>query len=278
MINRKFILFIKLVSTIVLLLVGLISNAQSVKIFNENKTDGYVLYASNDELYPVSILLNLSLNNLNFSEGKQTQFVIPAQSSKFKIGELTIVKRVGKTQFSMKSSITMGDVTVTDYDKNFVYDLPFQQGKSFVLSQGYNGKFSHKNENALDFTMPEGTDVLAARDGKIVEIVQHNSISCPTSKCNEYNNYVTIMHSDGTFSSYIHIQKNSVKFNLGDEVKRGDIIAKSGNVGWSNGPHLHFECFIGAFGARKKLVTLFKVNSSEKGELLQEGKTYMRNY
>jgi murein DD-endopeptidase MepM/ murein hydrolase activator NlpD len=220
----------------------------------------------------------LTIKNLDFSEGKNTTFVIPAQSDKFKVGELTIDKQGGAIQFSMKFSYTMGDVTVEKYDKAYLYDLPFQKGQSYVLSQGYNGKFSHHNENALDFTMPEGTDVQVARAGTIVEIVQHNTISCATKKCSEYNNYVILMHADGTYSSYVHIQKNSVKLALGSTVNKGDVLAKSGNVCWSNGPHLHFECFIAAFGSRNKIETLFKINTTEKGEMLEEGKSYLKSY
>ena len=45
-----------------------------------------------------------------------------------------------------------------------VFDLPFENGQKFKISQGYNGAFSHQNENALDFDMPIGTKILAARE------------------------------------------------------------------------------------------------------------------
>ena len=86
------------------------------------------------------------------------------------------------------------------------------------------------------------------------------------------------MHPDGTFASYAHIKKNSVKLNVGDKVKKGDIIAASGNTGWTNGPHLHFSCFIGSFEKPKTLETKFRINNGDKSVFLQEGTTYFRNY
>jgi len=223
------------------------TEAQTVKVFYENKSQGFILYVTNYELYPVSISLDLDLSNMNFSEGNRNIFVIPPKSVKFKIGELsTVSPRIG-TRFSYTYKSTMGDVTLKKYDKSFVYDLPFPKGKGYTVYQGYNGTFSHQNENALDFTMPEGTEVSAVRDGIVIKIVQNNTESCPREECKIFNNYIIVMHADGTFAYYAHIKFNGAKCTLGDSVKKGDIIAYSGNVGWSSAPHLHFSCFLGGF-------------------------------
>ena len=44
------------------------------------------------------------------------------------------------------------------------------------------------------------------------------------------------MHPDGTFATYAHIKYNRAKCKVGDTVKRGDVIALSGNTGWTSGP------------------------------------------
>jgi len=172
----------------------------------------------------------------------------------------------------------MGDVYKTDYDRSFEYDLPFQKGKSYRVTQGYNGNFSHQNENAIDFTMPEGSEVLAARDGMIVQVVQNNTESCAKEECKKYNNYITIMHTDGTFARYTHIKYNGSKYKSGDTVKRGDLIAYSGNVGWTGGPHLHFVCFLGGFEKWNTIETKFKIDKADKAVALKEGNTYLRDY
>lgn len=269
--NRYFLLLL-------LHLYGVISHAQTVKFFHEKKEQGYILYAGNNELYPVSILLTLDALNLTFSEGQKKVFLVPAKTEKFKLGELT-TKVIGeKNKFSYKYKTAMGDVTATNFDKSFIYDLPFQKGTSFKVFQGYNGNFSHQNENSLDFTMPEGTEVVAARDGVVVEVVQTNRGSCPDKECGKFNNYITIMHPDGTFTSYLHIKYNGSNYKPGDMVKQGDVIAYSGNVGWSSGPHLHFVCFLGGFDQKNTIETLFKINKGEKTVLLKEGETYLRDY
>src|SRR5262245_13183670 len=58
----------------------------------------------------------------------------------------------------------------TDVTKNldgFIYDLPYKKGTHHKIVQGYGGLFSHMNVAALDFEMPEGTSVYAARSGTV---------------------------------------------------------------------------------------------------------------
>lgn len=172
----------------------------------------------------------------------------------------------------------MGDVTIKNFDKAYPYDLPFQKGQGYKLFHGYNGSFSHQGENALDFTMPEGTDIVAAREGVVVQVVQHNTESCAREECKKFNNYITVMHSDGTFAQYAHIKYNGAKFSVGDSVKKGDVIASSGNVGYSSGPHLHFVCFKGAFSNFETLETKFRIDTGERSSGLKEGTVYFRNY
>src|SRR5262249_35417178 len=150
------------------------------------------------------------------------------------------------------------------------YDLPFQKGKNYLVFQGYNGSFSHKNENSIDFTMPEGSEILAARDGIVVKVVQNNTESCPGEECKKYNNMIFILHPDGTFADYAHIRYNGSKVKVGDSVKKRDVIAYSGNVGWSSGPHLHFGCFIPDFGKWITIPTKFRIDNGDKSAFLEE--------
>ena len=167
--------------------------AQTIKLFNEKMDQGYIIYAANNELYPISVSLDLDLTNLLFSKNQKKVFVVPAKSKKFKIGELTVAKNGVRYNFNYKFKSTIGDVTITNFEKSFLYDLPFPKGKSYTLFQGYNGTFSHQNENSIDFTMPEGSEVAAARDGIVVKIVKNNTESCPQEECKKYNNYLMII-------------------------------------------------------------------------------------
>ncbi len=250
---------------------------QTNKLFYENKARGYILYVNNPDLFPISIQLNLELENLAFSEADRKVFVIPPKVQRFKIGELTASQN-GRYKFNYKFKSTIGDITITDYDKSIAYDLPFQKGKSYHLYQGYRGSFSHQTENALDFTMPEGTEILAAREGVIVQVVQNNTEHCPSIECKKFNNYITIMHADGTYGNYGHIKFNGSVFKVGDLVKRGDVIAYSGNVGYTSGPHLHFVCFLPGFENWNTIETKFKIDKGNVSVFLQEKSNYRRDY
>ena len=56
-------------------------------------------------------------------------------------------------------------------DSSFVYSLPYEKGKKYLLIQGYRSKLSHKNRLALDFKMKKGTPITAARDGVVTRQV-----------------------------------------------------------------------------------------------------------
>lgn len=204
-------------------------------------------------------------------------YVIPTNTTRFKLAELQVIKR-GVSGFTYRYKAYFGDVTEQQNDDNFEYDLPYQKGLQFTVNQGYNGSFSHKNENALDFDMPIGTEILAAREGIVVDIVDTNIGACLDEACKAKANYVLIYHADGSFANYAHIQYHGAKVAVGDTVNRGDIIAFSGNTGYTKGPHLHFVCFLPQIDGRETLATKFRTGNGNKTEYLKEGNSYKRRY
>lgn len=144
--------------------------------------------------------------------------------------------------------------------------------------QGYNGDFSHQNQNYLNFKMPILTEICAIRPGVVVKVVDYNFKHCGEKKCREFNNYILIYHSDGTFAVYAHInRKGSIVFR-GDKVRKGDLIGFSGNVGWSTGPHSHLGIFLQKFNKRKTLKTKFYINNGNFAEYLIENNEYIKKY
>jgi len=271
----------RFVCTVVLGMLFLTTGAQpgtpDVKVTSERKENGFVLYASNSQYCPVSLLFNFELQNVSFSGGGQKVFVVPAQNGKWKIGELTVTGK-GATKFSFRYFTELGDVTVNKWDTAYPYDLPFKKGASFRIFQGYNGTFSHTNENALDFSMPEGTELFAAREGVVVKVVQNNNQSCPSPECQQYNNYIAIYHPDGTIARYVHLRYNGANVRPGDVIRKGQLIGYSGNTGWTSGPHLHFVCTAPNFEKKQTMKTLFRINKGEQVVYLEEKQTYLRDY
>lgn len=82
----------------------------------------------------------------------------------------------------------------------------------------------------VDYTVPEGSRVFATADGRVKDVVERRSSSGLS---------VVIAHDNGYETTYSHLSRINVR--RGQEVKRGDIIALSGNTGLSLAPHLHYE-------------------------------------
>ena len=80
----------------------------------------------------------------------------------------------------------------------------------------------------VDLEADIGTPIYAINGG-IVRLSQ---------ELTNYGKTIVIDHGSGIFSLYLHIDE--FKISEGKEVKRGDIIALSGNTGYSIAPHLHF--------------------------------------
>ena len=119
------------------------------------------------------------------------------------------------------------------------YYLPFPENAETYVLQGNNARLSHQGNNpyAWDFRRPCGTTVVASRAG-IVTRVQDSFNGIGES------NFVEVFHNDddGTLALYGRIEHDSVVVEVGTEVKRGDALARVGNVGESlTGGNLHFE-------------------------------------
>lgn len=102
-----------------------------------------------------------------------------------------------------------------------------------LAGQEYGAPRSYGGHSGQDFDCKVGTTIWAMADGTVSYAGEKGS----------YGNYVGIDHAEGLSSSYAHL--SAIGVSVGQQVKRGDVVGKSGNTGSaSKGPHLHFMVFL----------------------------------
>jgi murein DD-endopeptidase MepM/ murein hydrolase activator NlpD len=124
------------------------------------------------------------------------------------------------------------------------YRAPFATGESFRIGQAFGGEFSHSEPSsyhAVDIAMPIGTPVHAARAGMVMDQARFfHGAGTDLRRYGQRANFVRVLHDDGTMAVYAHLDYEGVRVRPGQRVERGQLIGKSGNTGFTTGPHLHF--------------------------------------
>jgi len=138
------------------------------------------------------------------------------------------------------------------HDDAYEYRLPYGEQVSFAVIQGYGAHLSHRGveQYTVDFGMPVGTPVHAARDGVVALAEDSHDAGCAREECGRLANFVVVLHSDGTTGEYFHLQHGSVQVRIGEHVARGALLAFSGNTGYTTVPHLHFGVYRTEHGGR----------------------------
>jgi murein DD-endopeptidase MepM/ murein hydrolase activator NlpD len=95
---------------------------------------------------------------------------------------------------------------------------------------GFGPKAGGQHNDGINLAVPEGTEVKAAEDGVV---------AYAGNELKGYGNLVLIRHSDGWMTAYAHNSQLTVK--RGDQVRRGQTIARAGQTGGVSSPQLHFE-------------------------------------
>jgi murein DD-endopeptidase MepM/ murein hydrolase activator NlpD len=95
---------------------------------------------------------------------------------------------------------------------------------------GFGPKPNGQQNDGIDVAVPENTPIKAAEDGEV---------AYAGSELKGYGNLVLVKHPNGYVTAYAHAKELLVK--RGDKIKRGDVIAKSGQSGNVDAPQLHFE-------------------------------------
>lgn len=252
------------------------ARAESVRVTDELAPDGFpVVKVNNPGPCPVTVLLKATLTNLEGDQLLPLAVTVPA-FAKQKLIAFHPIAKGQKWNWSYTYQWRLGDPAAR-HDDRVIYRLPYPAGATYSVVQGPHGNFSHTGEldNAIDWSMPVGTQVCAARDGVVAGIKSDSDEGGPDmAKFKEKANYVAIYHADGTIGEYLHLRQNGVRVQVGQQVKAGDWIGLSGNTGFTSRPHLHFHVFIRNDAASIHTVPIHFRTSTQAAIALKEGEHY----
>lgn len=266
---------IAFVCTVSALTFSLDAGEQKLIKISTLKQDGQTqFFIENLQHADVTVTLDLELKNLSSSAPVPFTTTIPARE---KVSTLTLTPADPKldSSWSYTYYATWGAREVT-HDDSHMYLLPYPTGLSFPVSQGFHGRYSHTGGDcySIDFKMPEGSPIHAARAGVVVGIKDDSNIGGSDKKFEWEANYILIRHTDGTLGHYVHLQKDGAKVNIGDKVQAGQFIGLSGNTGHSTGPHLHFAVFKAQTGKQRETIPVKFRTNPQVSEILAEGRAY----
>lgn len=181
----------------------------------------------------------------------------PCALEKQAVGALLVDANVTDNQYSLPGLPTggsdSGDIVNSGNIKDNGWAWPAPKGTNACGFDCYAG------HNGMDIiNVPIGTDVFAARDGTVIAAGADqymNAAACyaATSGSAPYNGtqYTVIIRHDingqRVDTLYTHLLPDGIRVKVGDTVKAGQLIAKSGNTGCTTGPHLHFGIYMGGY-------------------------------
>jgi murein DD-endopeptidase MepM/ murein hydrolase activator NlpD len=235
---------------------------------------GTQFYVQNDEYCEVTMTFEMGMKNLLGSTKFPYTATFPPRS-KSEAFQVSPVVPGAHWEYTYTNYYKLGSSSAR-HDDNYIYQLPYAPGNNFKVTQGYNGKFSHtgSNQYAIDWDLPEGTLVHAARGGVVVRTKDDSDKGGSTIEFDHYNNYILIRHDDGTLGHYCHLQKGGILVKVGQVVNTWDVIAHSGNTGFSSGPHLHFCVFKAKDGRTRVSIPVRFRTGQEKAVTLTSGHWY----
>jgi murein DD-endopeptidase MepM/ murein hydrolase activator NlpD len=199
------------------------------------------VYVSNRLGGPLQVDVGLTeASNIVARPSLPLRQVVPANSR-------VMVSRIesageGLASYSVAMTSIPGDPRAMPQD--VVYALPVDERRPWRLGQGFHGGFSHtdaQNRFAVDIIVDEGTPVLAARSGVVMQVESNfDRNGTNAARYAERANLIRVLHSDGTMGVYAHLKEDGAYVRVGERVTVGQQIGESGNTGYTTGPHLHF--------------------------------------
>lgn len=221
--------------------------AWRVCLVAEDSPSGRVYRVNNSEPVPVTVGLSFrSVSNLRPPPGDAVRWIVPPNS--WATVRLGAVRPGRPMQADIAISVDLG-ASNTVQDPDAVYAVPFGGSARRPLIQGFDGDETHLGSMrySLDFGMPRGTPVLAAREGIVLYVQDGFTEGRADPRLLERANLVVVAHADGTMASYGHLAPGLL-VAVGDTVGQGEVLGLSGRTGFAGQPHLHFHVGVRMLG------------------------------
>ena len=255
---------------------GVAATEKLLKVTSQEEAGETHFYAENLAVGNVAATFDVKSKNTTGSTTFPYTVTLPGKQ-KVEIFTLAPTRRENAWKFDYTFACNLGSTVATHAD-DLVYELPYGPGSTYKVVQGHHGSFSHTggaDEFAIDWKMPEGTPVCAARDGLVVKSKDDSNEGGPNRKFQRAANCILIQHDDGTIGIYGHLKMDGNRAKVGDRVKTGDIIGLSGNTGFSSGPHLHFAVFKAKNGAERESIPVKFRTEDREAIIPVSGQAYM---
>jgi murein DD-endopeptidase MepM/ murein hydrolase activator NlpD len=216
---------------------------QTVTVSAERDGVGHRIVASNQGSVSVSVMVALKNRENVHSDASWPVFEVVPPRSTVTVGKIRPGSEPAQYSFRVAYRTVFGDFRAQP-SPDVLYRLPFLDGKTFRISQAPGGKIvTHTapgSAYAVDYPMPVGTAIVAAREGVVIKADGSHSEGGQTPDMLSKANAIRIQHADGTLATYGHLVANGIFVSPGQRVSAGTPIGLSGNTGYSSSPHLHF--------------------------------------
>jgi hypothetical protein len=248
-----------------------------IRLRQEGTKQSPVYLLFNDFWGPVEVELTLSdAINVISEPPLPARFVVPGQKEQVLVGLGPADTQRGYQYRIIMSSVPGRPIAAPKGD--IVLLPPFEPSAEYFIGQGFQGESTHltpDSEFALDITMPIGSPIHAARGGIVMDVEEDfNRGGADREKFADKAKHVRILHDDGTMGLYAHLDLASVSVRPGARVRAGQKIARSGNTGFSTGPHLHFAI---QQNIGMKLISLpFRFKTSEGSLIVPQERTVLK--
>jgi murein DD-endopeptidase MepM/ murein hydrolase activator NlpD len=217
--------------------------AYPLKVESVKEEGGATLWAHNNGPAPISLVLKLTVAENVASDVPLPIVAVVAAHSRERIGRLSVRDRRLGWRYATSWSYRRGAYTAK-HSPDAMYRVPWMDGSTFRIGQAPGGVMTTHttaaSREAVDITMPEGTPIVAARGGTVIQVAADFTAGGEDPALRDKGNVVRVLHDDGTIGDYVHFRYQGVTVREDEVVAPGKLLGYAGNTGYSSGPHLHF--------------------------------------